>query len=691
MPALLVPVITAIATAVGVTVSATVANIIAQVIFVAAMAGLAYALRPRQKAQHLTATVFEPDADRFRIYGARATAGVVRFYEAEGTWLGFSIIVNCDRVAEWIDLEVDGRHITPTSQAVQDAGAGSQVLPNGSSGDFEVWEGAGARLSGLIGSTFPDLSPSTDGCRGFSAVHLVFAQVKAEKRATVFPNGARPQIRVTAKFTPVWDPRDDTQSWATNSTWKASDNPIIQALDFVQHPDGMRRPQDMVDINSFVTAAAYCDRVVAARYENVLVSEPWARCSLEYNLGEDRRSVMARFMATCDGYWYENAAGQIAVGIMQWVEPTVTITDADFSYFMETPLESLETSVNEIRAKYTEASRNYALIDAPIAAISALVERDGLRRLDVQLAEVTAPSQAYRLETRQLRRRADKRNVTLRMGPSALWIAWKVKKNGVFVVQIASNYFPLLNGVYDVLAVQPENATLERWTITLRETTPDIYEDPVPDWDPAYVLPLAVNELPPAPAITVSNPVDTDYLQIRTTISSDPTTAIEEGSWTLFAQYRASGAADWLDCINYGPLLCQTPDLAVGAYDVQAFWVTGIGAQGAAATATGTVSTSPVPNAPTAATATGSTGAAVFTGTADMPDPYVVALQFWFVAHGGGFGAAVTIGGPVPCVAGGVASQAQMHAAGSFDLFVTARNSAGVDSPPFGPINYTIT
>ena len=694
MPPLIAAGITSVvAMTTGVALSSTVANFLAYLVVTAAMAGIMYILRPRQKAQRFESQIIQSDSPRFRIYGARATWGIVRFLERDGGPVGMSIIVNCDAVEDWIEIEVDGTPMSPVQQSVQDSGGatwqqgtirGAGGLSGGTmTNKLEVSSATTAgRASVLLRGEFPGLERSGALCKGLSCVHFLAGPAAAKDMALYFPNGYQMRVKVTATFTPVWDPRDGAQIRSDKTTWRVSNNPIIQAADYVTHADGMARPDSRINWDSVTAAANYCDTLVAARYGGSTTTEKWAQCALEYSFDEDHRSVLGRFMAACDGYWYEDTQGRISFGIMQWTDPVFAITDADFSWFRLSDAESLETAINEYHAKYTESSRGYSAVDAPVTSLSALIARDGRHASDLRLDEVTTPSQAYRLMNRQLQRHADRRNVSMRMGPCALGLAWKIKQLGVFTAQISSNIFPELNGPYDVLAVQPENNTLERWSVTLRETSTDIYADPVPPWDPALTLNITGATVPGSPTITVINPAGTDVLKITANAPTDNT-------WTLFAQYRLSGAGDWIDAANYGALIAQTPELAAGTYEIQACWRAPTGIYGVAHTGTGTVTSSPVPPPPTAFAPSGGAGA-ISVSVTSPNSPWFTGAKIYIAASGAGFGAA-TLLGTLTFAANSTATQTFSEAAGTYDLYATSRNAAGSESTPDGPVSITVT
>ncbi len=688
MPELIVPAVIAAFAAIDIAITPTVALVIAQIIVTAALVGLQYALRPRPgKGAPTSSTVTGSGAPRFRAYFTHAVMGVARFWEVDttplGYGMGYSLIVNCDRFAAIYQIEIDGRKFAPATQAVQDAGGPhwQSFTPNMNI-NFELanMDPAG-RYSRLLHYGFPVLEPVTATCKGFACVHFLMIAGEAKYKGTLFPNGAHTQIRITGNFTPVWDPRDVTQIRADPSTWKVSSNPIIQAADYVTHADGMRRSDDRVAWDTVIAAANVCDTLVQGRLGGALVMEKFAQCALEYSFDEKPNDVLARFMATCMGSWYTDTQGRIAFRIAQWQPPQFTLTDTDFAAFSFSDIESWETAVNQVRATYTEPARDYGALRAPIASNEALIASDGLHVLELNLKEVQSPSQAYRLANHFLVTHSDADTLIMTLVPRALRLAWEIRKNGRVVINIASNIYPELNQSWEVLMLTPTGVGLARWNASLREIREDMFANVVPDTDPVGSLPLSSVATLTAPVITVTVASGSDVIQIVAT-SADV-------SWSLQGQYRLAGATDWLDMANFGRLTTQSPDLGPGTYNVQANWVTPQGRQSPASTGSATIAASPVPAAPVALVAATSTSLAALTGTA-ANDTHTAALQFWVAASGAGFGAAAHANAQVYCVANQSVTTNYSHSAATLDFYVTARNSGGADSTPFGPVSATI-
>lgn len=160
-----------------------------------------------------------------------------------------------------------------------------------------------------------------------------------------YPNGA-PAVRVIARCALVYDPRDPTQVWTDESTWKWSQNSALIALDYltffvidangVSIPRGMGLPRDLINLASFSAFADLCDELVETIYAfdgngNVVAQEgsaPRYRCDGAYSMDEAPIEVLSRILATCDGTLYTLGDGTVGIRGGKWVVPAFTIDDS---------------------------------------------------------------------------------------------------------------------------------------------------------------------------------------------------------------------------------------------------------------------------------------------------------------------------------------------------------------------------
>lgn len=109
---------------------------------------------------------------------------------------------------------------------------------------------------------------------------------------------------------------------------------------------------------------------------------------------EDQRAQMA---AACDAWMYERADGKVGFKVGRYIEPTITLTEADFLSVEFTEGAWGRNAPTEVAAKYIEPANNWR--EAPSGAY---VIDAGSRQVreEPQLFMVSSHNQAYRLNAR---------------------------------------------------------------------------------------------------------------------------------------------------------------------------------------------------------------------------------------------------------------------------------------------------
>jgi hypothetical protein len=589
----------------------TVSSIAASVVFVGAVFG-AELLLSRPKAQQPSLKLpqspvaieaeVQPTADRFYSYGRNRAGGVFVFREATGNYLGFGIVLNCrpiDGLDTWIiddetwttstgatNIEkaaaggtypqavsfssnvfwpTAGQKVGNFVKLVYSASAGAGPVPSGSGvymmSEFRNATDAGF-LSELLSSSlfgFQTLWDSTHLARGLSMIYAVASAGWAQYHQAHFPNWL-PKISAVYRGAAVYDPRDLTQTFYTtgttysvyNTTWRFTQNPVLQIADFLTFPEGFGLSYDDIDWKSFKIAADYCDRTVAIFGGG---TESFAQSNLTWTAGQERREVLSDLLATCDGMLWEGADGKINIWIGQWLAPTVTLTDADLAFPIQfDQLNSVYAAENHVIATYIEPRMNYVRNSAPPAMDTASIASVGARKSSLELKGVQSPHQAYRLANRALRRKNTPLRITCRTGPRGLLA------DGEIVVGVNSATYGV-NGTFRVMSMQIDD--LATVSIVLHQVTTSMYDDVVAPYDavnPALpVLQFTGSYIPPAPVFA--------------SLSSTPTVAGAEILATMYAPGQTTtGGATNGDSVSYARFRYQSV-ASIDAPAVEASWI----------------------------------------------------------------------------------------------------------------------
>lgn len=398
-------------------------------------------------------------------------------------------------------------------------------------------------------------------------------------RIKYFPNGF-PEWSIYVRGARVYDPRDPTQSlldpatgrWTLyNTTWKFSENPALIAAHLVSWliNEGVTAING-VNWDDITQAANDCDelkpRTNAFYSQNAY--EAFARMTGVFYFNTPPREFLANIMAACDGSYGLDARGRFTMWIGRWEEPAVTFTEADIGAFTEDFVESATEAMNEIHITYTEPRQNYQKFEAPTWVDLGSQAVVGKRVSTLNLDMVPSPNQAYRMAQRMARRINGKKRLTLTVGPRGM-LAIKQRVVGVN----APNYG--ISGTWRVEALQPE-MTLAKWSVTLREITPDVFNDDAPPIDPITKIKIVnIGTFNPPQYFDLAGVSSGDgvgYIKVSGDINkNDPTLAaqyvieaamIQEQTLQFDAQYSINGGNSWTQILNeLSSNVLRTPDL----------------------------------------------------------------------------------------------------------------------------------
>lgn len=264
---------------------------------------------------------------------------------------------------------------------------------------------------------------------GLAYIHLRYKLTgNSKKTESPFSSGLTSRITIRGKGAKMYDPRldstvggsgshraDDQTTWA----WVSDDvgrNPALQLLWFllgwrIQNPVtsawklavGAGLPVERIDLDSFITAANFCDETVTLATTG---TEPRYRSDGAFNEGDDPKQVQDNLLAAMNGV-LRDAGGKLKLEILHndLASPVVSLTDADVvGEFQWIQTQPIDQTFNVVRGQYVDASDEglYQPVDYPDVRIASF---DDIERVqEFQCPMVQSASQAQRLAKMFLQR-----------------------------------------------------------------------------------------------------------------------------------------------------------------------------------------------------------------------------------------------------------------------------------------------
>lgn len=219
-----------------------------------------------------------------------------------------------------------------------------------------------------------------------------------------YPRGL-PLLSVTARCSPIWDPRDVDQDEDDPTTWEASPNPVLQLLDYLTRVDGgmgLDRetilPDDVLDL--WVVEADICDAT------NAVTSLPRYRSAGWYRFDNNPEDVINKILATCDGWLSEAGDGTLSLTVGKYREPSApAIADQHVFGFTINHGTADEQTVNQLDITYTNPSDKYVQAQTDPVRDEDSISLTGVTRSQpLDLSWVQYPAQATNLGGRALLR-----------------------------------------------------------------------------------------------------------------------------------------------------------------------------------------------------------------------------------------------------------------------------------------------
>lgn len=239
--------------------------------------------------------------------------------------------------------------------------------------------------------------------KGIAAIAM-FCAKKADASAFTkcYPQGL-PLPSVVAKCTPIFDPRDVTQTRGNRASWKASPNPVLQLIDYLTESDG-GLGEDYEDLfptdvlAQWMIEADLCDEVISGR--------PRYNSAGFYQFDNSPESVIGRILSTCDGWLVEDGEGRLVLTVGVYREPTDPPLTSNhiFSWSVNHGV-SDEESINQLDVKYTSPALGYVTDQAALIRDEDAILAAGIvRSKPLDLSFVQDADQAEMLGQRAMLR-----------------------------------------------------------------------------------------------------------------------------------------------------------------------------------------------------------------------------------------------------------------------------------------------
>lgn len=523
-------------------------------------------LRPKQpgiKGAGQQITIKQSSPARRRVYGRDKIAGA--YYHFYNNWNLMQGVTFCDGPIDaieyvWLDdLNTGLGGLFGGAQVFAYPFRGLVILETQYGTDTQGVSGLLAFFSGVN---------ATYRLPGLVCVNMVCRppfNFRKEQLNWYYPNGI-PKIRIEARCSLVFDPRDVTQIWTDPTTWKWSDNSALCILDFLTHESGYQIPHDYIDAASFADFADLCD---ALRPDGVKLYRCWGG----YDLTEAPKDVLNKLMSTCDAELKYTSSGKIKIVGGQWTEPTVTIEGKHvLSYEVQRGVER-PGAYNQVRLRHKDQFQDYQVVQGrtfPVVDDVLAQAMAGGRVIErgLDLEFVPDNTQAAALAKIYMARDNPEWTFTLvtnAVGLDALGeriIRLQIDEIGLDETFLVKEPFDILvdGGVLTGVRLTLASFRAEAYafagfgggTVAVPEPPPDPGVEDVAGFTVAVVTTTA------AGGVTVS----------RIKVAVDP--PVNPGL-DLHAQYRAVGATDWIDMVSGGDWTALSDVVAVpDSYEVRA-------------------------------------------------------------------------------------------------------------------------
>lgn len=307
---------------------------------------------------------------RIRAYGRRRLGGSYLLWEAQGQKAFDVIALHSGLIAG----PVDQIWLHDNVAALTGGGfiVGSPDYGGGDSDLIHVETRLGLELETAYGAIVAALGVSgiwTEDHRadGIATLGADYRHAKKENLLADFPNGD-PKWSVTARWSPVWNPRNAAQDrldpLKPGAAHAAEGNLALQILDFCCRADGMAMDYETEiapAIEHWKGEADICDEPIPLKAGG---TEPRYWGSGYYALPDDPQNTLDKMLAACDGRLMRDEFGVWRLWVGKVREPTVWLTDDDIADYDVQGDAAAFDAVNELVPSFCSEAHKWTMVEA---------------------------------------------------------------------------------------------------------------------------------------------------------------------------------------------------------------------------------------------------------------------------------------------------------------------------------------
>lgn len=415
----------------------------------ATVAGLIFApSQVKPKMQDGSQTVKQDIAPRTRGYG---------IYRLGGTYIYYNSTEDGDlKVAiDHVDHEIDS------------------VLEHWLNDDIVNIDGSGGVTTGsyqLLGTSYVFIqnklgSPTQTGIdintdwtavshpgKGITYTYLKYSDGSAEDQQRIYPAGV-PTYFATMRLAKIYDPRDVTQTYGVETSYKWSDNAALVVLDYLTRtepsdfgpiPVGFGFDIATINIASFIQAANDCDDDITLKAGG---AEKRYRTWGAFDMDEKRSQILEDMLTNCAGRLVYGPDGRVGLSVGKpGPVATVTINQTNIWSLQLKAGSDMIDRVNEVRATYVSRDQQWGQTEAGIQSDEDAATRNGPESTSLQLRFSPAEGQTQRIARIALLRSNPSFSGTV-SGDLALLDCW-----GERWVNLVFTEIPQFSGLYEITA-----------------------------------------------------------------------------------------------------------------------------------------------------------------------------------------------------------------------------------------------
>ena len=512
----------------------TLATVATNVIGSLALNALARSLAPKASVpqSEIQAVINQTDAPR-RVYVGQYLAGGIRaFFNVKDGALYQLVMVAHGAITEFVSFWID-------SEPAQIGDDG--MVSSGPKRDYVIvrtrrGNSFGGDYTPLLES-FPSWGPARrlTNQATFLAVSIAPG---GEDFMKVFPKAYNTVFQWVIRGQAVYDPRTTTTAY--------SDNAALVEAHYLTHPDGYRLGRSEINWTSVAAMADVADQRVAQRAGG---TAPNLRLWGYWTLDEEPAQVLDRMHTSSGIRPYEMQDGRIGLIGGPFGEPACTLTAKDIKEIQTSEAISEREGYNVLNVFHLSAAQKYEVIEVAQWRDEARLAVEGEIAQEYRLEMCPNLSQARRLAKRQMHddNRAKVKIITNLVGLKARWPRYDGQRHTIMLdYQPEDGSGRVIQGEYEVLDHEFDpvglecrielgrvNRAAEAWTAAEEgETTADLPED---EADPAPPMSAVLSQR----VVQISAGVKHPVLEI----SAVP--ILGRSDLSIEAEYRKVGTTDW--------------------------------------------------------------------------------------------------------------------------------------------------